>query len=370
MKVLMISKDLVAGAYHKKLEELARLGVELSLIVPSSWGNQKLEIRNGNSYTIYPMKIMFNGQHHFYFYLGLNKIIKKKIKPDIVHIDEEHYNPATFQAMRLSKKLGSRSLFFTWQNIYKKYPYPFSRIEKYNLEHADFAIAGNKEAKEILKRKGYEKEIVVIPQVGVDPELFCKMETSRIREKLSIEKDRFVIGFIGRLVEEKGILDLIDAVSRLKDEVILLLIGSGPLQGKIMHKAKKLGIEDRVKIIGHVPSLEIPQYMNSLDCLVLPSVTRSNWKEQFGRVLIEAMSCEVPVIGSSSGEIPNLLGDAGMIFQEGEVDDLIEKLSILMNDRETRRNLAEKGRERVLKNYTQKKIAQETFQVYQRMLFN
>jgi glycosyltransferase involved in cell wall biosynthesis len=369
MKVLMISKDLVMGSYHKKLQELARLGVELSLIVPPSWRNQTLEIRNGNGYSIYPMKIMFNGQYHFYFYLGLHEIIKKKIRPDIVHIDEEHYNPVTFQAMRLAKKLGARSLFFTWQNIYKKYPYPFSKIEKYNLENADFAIAGNKEAKEVLKRKGFEKEIAVIPQVGVDPELFCKMETSGIREKLNIGKDRFVIGFIGRLVEEKGILDLIEAASRLKDDFILLLIGSGPLQGKIIHKAKKHGIEDRVKIIGHVPSLEIPRHMNSLSCLVLPSLTRSNWKEQFGRVLIEAMSCEIPVVGSSSGAIPSVIGDAGMIFHEGEVNDLVKALN-LMKDRETRRRLGKKARERVLKNFTQKKIAEETLHVYQRMLFN
>jgi glycosyltransferase involved in cell wall biosynthesis len=369
MKVLMVSKALVVGAYHKKLEALARLGIELSLIVPPLWSNQKLEIWNGNGYTIYPQKAIFNGYNHFHFYLGLYAIIKKKIKPDIVHIDEEHYSLVTFQAMRLAKKLGARSLFFTWQNIYKKYPFPFSKIEKYNLENADFAIAGNKEAQEVLKRKGYQKEIAVIPQVGVDPELFCKMENSEIREKLHIEKDRFVVGFIGRLVEEKGILDLIDAVSRLKDDGILLLIGSGPLQQRIRHKTKELGIEKRVRIIGHVSSLEIPQYMNSLSCFVLPSLTRPNWKEQFGRVLIEAMSCEVPVIGSSSGEIPNVIGDAGMIFQEGKVSDLIKKLN-LMNDGETRKSLGKKGRERALKNFTQKRIAEDTFSIYQKMLSN
>jgi glycosyltransferase involved in cell wall biosynthesis len=367
---LMVSKTLVVGAYHKKLEALARLGIELSLIVPPSWGNQKLEIQNGNGYTICPVKTVFNGYNHFHFYLGLDEIIKKKIKPDIVHIDEEHYSLVTFQVMRLAKKLGARALFFTWQNIYKKYPFPFSKIEKYNLENADFAIAGNKEAQEVLTRKGYQKEIAVIPQVGVDPELFCKMENSEIREKLHIEKDRFVVGFIGRLVEEKGILDLTEAVSRLKENVVLLLIGSGPLRREIIHKAKKLGIEKRVQILGQVPSSEIPQYMNSLSCLILPSLTRPNWKEQFGRVLIEAMSCEVPVIGSSSGEIPNLIRDAGMIFQEGEVGDLIEKLNLLMKDRDTREVLAKKGRERALKNFTQKKIAEETFSIYQKMLSN
>ncbi|MCJ7547016.1 MAG: glycosyltransferase family 4 protein [Deltaproteobacteria bacterium] len=363
----MVSKALVTAAYHNKLRELADLGVDLHLIVPPSWGGQTLEVEKGDGYEIYPTRIILSGRNHFHVYRNLYETMKR-IKPDVVHIDEEHYSIVTYQVMRLSNRIGSRSLFFTWQNIYKKYPFPFSKIEKYNLDNADFAIAGNKEAKAVLKRKGYQKEIAIIPQFGVDHEFFCKMETSVIREKLNIKKDRFVIGFIGRLVEEKGILDLIGAISRLKDDVILLLIGSGPLRRKIIHKAKKLGIEDRVKIIGQVPSLEIPQYMNSLSCLVLPSLTRSNWKEQFGRVLIEAMSCEVPVIGSSSGEIPNLIGDAGMIFQEGEIDDLIGKLNLLLHDHETRKSMGEKGRKMVLKNYTQKKIAEETFSVYQRML--
>jgi glycosyltransferase involved in cell wall biosynthesis len=363
----MISKALVVGTYHKKLEELVRSGLELHLVVPRSWGNQKLEVRDGNGYIIYPMRIAFNGHNHFHFYFGLSGIIKK-IKPDIVHIDEEHYSFVTFQTMRLAKKVGARALFFTWQNIYKDYPFPFSYFEKYNFKRAGVAIAGNEESKYVIRRKGFEKEIFIIPQFGVDPDMFQKKDVFELKGKLGIKTGSFVIGFIGRLVEEKGILVLLEAVSRLKDNFFLLLIGSGPLKKKILVKSKKSGITSRIKIVDHVPSMEVPNYINCFDCLVLPSLTKPNWKEQFGRVLIEAMACEIPVIGSDSGEIPNVIGDAGLISNEGDAADLAKKLKIVLTDRELRESLAKKGKERVLANYTQKKVAEATFLVYKNLM--
>jgi hypothetical protein len=110
MKVLMISKALVVGAYHKKLEELARLGVELHIVVPHTWGNQRLEILEGNGYAIHPLEIKFNGKNHFHFYKRLYQIVRE-VKPEIIHIDEEHYSVVTFQAMRLARKLEQGHFF-------------------------------------------------------------------------------------------------------------------------------------------------------------------------------------------------------------------------------------------------------------------
>ncbi|MBI4654811.1 MAG: glycosyltransferase family 4 protein [Nitrospirae bacterium] len=367
MKLLMISKALVVGAYHKKLDELDRLGIDLHLVIPTSWGRQKLEVSGGNEYKIYPMKVFFNGKNHFHFYRGLFSIINT-VKPDIVHIDEEHYTIVTFQAMRLAKAAGAKTLFFTWQNIYKRYPFPFSWIESYNFRNADVAIAGNIEAKEVLAKKGFVKEVAVIPQFGVDPKMFQKMESSDLKSQIDIKNNTFIIGFMGRLVEEKGVLCLVDAVAKLESEFTLLFIGSGTLRGDILSRAHKLGLLERVKIIDQVPSIDVPQYLNCFDCLVLPSLTKSNWKEQFGRVLIEAMACEVPVIGSSSGEIPNVIGDAGLVFREGDTADLTGKLQMLLNDKDLRESLGKKGRERVLNNYTQKIMASATFEVYKKLL--
>jgi glycosyltransferase involved in cell wall biosynthesis len=105
-----------------------------------------------------------------------------------------------------------------------------------------------------------------------------------------------------------------------------------------------------------------------MDCLVLPSRTTKKWKEQFGRVLIEAMACEVPVIGSDSGEIPNVIGESGLIFKEGDVDDLASKLKLLITNMDLRVELAGKGRQRVLKHFTQEKVAKETYKIYQKMM--
>ncbi|MGO9013488.1 MAG: glycosyltransferase [Dissulfurispiraceae bacterium] len=369
MRVLMISKALVVGAYHKKLEEIAKLGVDLHLVVPQSWGHQKLEIRKGNGYTISPLRLFFNGKNHFHFYIDLGNTIKK-IKPDIVYIDEEHYSIVTFQAMRLAKQANARVLFFTWQNIYKRYPFPFSSIQKYVFKNADSAIAGNEEAKDTLKRKGFDKNITVIPQFGVDPDIFKKITFSDTRSDIGLVADKFIVGFMGRLVEEKGVLDLIRAVARVKgrENLLLLLIGSGPLGKKIIDLAAREELGQNIKLIDQVPSMDVPLYMNCFDCLVLPSRTRPNWKEQFGRVLIEAMACEIPVIGSSSGEIPNVIADAGMVFQEGDIDDLAKRIELLLDDKELRASLGKKGRERVLDWYTQKKIAVDTYRIYEDLM--
>jgi glycosyltransferase involved in cell wall biosynthesis len=112
----------------------------------------------------------------------------------------------------------------------------------------------------------------------------------------------------------------------------------------------------------------MPRYLNILDCLVLPSHTRPNWKEQFGRVLIEAMACEVPVIGSNSGEIPNVIGHAGLIFPEGNTQALRDCLQKLFEDKMIRMNLGRAGRIRAEKYFTQRKIAEDIVEVYKSVI--
>jgi glycosyltransferase involved in cell wall biosynthesis len=112
----------------------------------------------------------------------------------------------------------------------------------------------------------------------------------------------------------------------------------------------------------------MPAYLGQLDILVLPSRTSANWKEQFGRILVEAMACEVTVIGSDSGEIPNVIGEAGLIFAEDNVEELYNHLLTLLKDDILRRRLGRLGRERVLNHYTQEQIAAKTVDVYREMM--
>ena len=370
MKILVIWKALVADAYHKRFEKLASFkGVELNLIVPTSWNKTSLKKKFCREYRIIPARVMLNGYNHFHWYPELSRIVLQ-VQPDIFHIEEEHYSYVTFQAISLARKNNIRCLFVSLQNIYKKYPFPFSWIERYNLKNADYAIAGNKEAKVILARKGFDKDHISILPQGVDTLLFCKMESTKLRSKLRL--DAFTIGYLGRFVIEKGIMGLLQAVSRISSRVNFLIVGSGEPEYKIKFKieeeGRRLGILERIRIIDKIPSSQVPDYLNCMDCLVLPSHTTNKWKEQFGRVLIEAMACEVPVIGSDSGEIPNVIGDSGLIFKEGDVGDLYSKLDVLINNKNVRVEFAEKGRQRVLNHFTQEKVAKETYKIYQKMM--
>jgi len=366
LRVLMISKACVVGVYQRKLEELACFpDMELSLVVPPYWREGKnilpLEKVYTSGYQVHVLPMAFNGHFHLHFYPGLSVLVRR-LCPEIVHIDEEPYNLATFQAMRIAHSNGAKALFFTWQNLLRRYPFPFSFLERYNLAHAACAIAGNQEAQNVLRAKGYRGTIHLLPQFGVDPDLYRKMGSSPPREAV------FVIGYVGRLVEEKGVQVLLNAVAGLDGNWALRLIGDGPYLETLKALSTRLRLEQRVTFESRVPSREMPRYLNGLDVLVLPSLTRRNWKEQFGRVLVEAIACEVPVVGSSSGEIPNLIADAGLVFPEGDAGALRDALCRLMTEPSLRIELGRRGRARVLEHYTQKQIAAGTYAIYWQLL--
>ena len=148
----------------------------------------------------------------------------------------------------------------------------------------------------------------------------------------------------------------------------LRIIGGGPERETLEAQAKSLNISQYVTFIDQLPSTEIHQEYHKLDVLVLPSLTRPNWKEQFGRVLVEAMASGVPVIGSDSGAIPGVVGEAGMIIPEGDISALVDALATLRDCPDKREALAQLGRERFLANFTHQQIADETVAVYHEML--
>ena len=366
MRVVLISKALVVGAYQRKAEELARLGMELTVLTPPSWrdrrGLQKAERLHTLGYELRTIPILFNGAYHMHFYPTLVKELRE-LKPQVVHVDEEPYNLATLLAVRAARSVGAKPLFFTWQNLLRRYPPPFNWFERTVYRDCSVAIAGNAEARDVLVRKGYQGETVVLPQFGVDPSIFLPQEREE-GAKQGEKEEAFHIGYAGGLLPEKGLDLLLWACAGLEGNWRLTLVGSGEELEALRKLASESGIAGRVTLGVRLPSGEMPEFYRSLDTLVLPSRTRPNWKEQFGRVLIEAMACGVPVLGSSSGEIPNVIGDAGLVFPEGDIEALQSHLQRLMTDREARNRLAEAGRQRVLAHYTMEEIARRTVAAY------
>jgi glycosyltransferase involved in cell wall biosynthesis len=281
--------------------------------------------------------------------------------------------------VRAARSVGAEPLFFTWQNLLRRYPPPFNWFERIVYRSCAVAIAGNAEAREVLVRKGYRGEIVVLPQFGVDPTIFRPQtesdeeERTQRREKngalkrssaITSQSEAFHIGYAGGLLPEKGLDLLLRACAGLEGDWRLTLVGSGEELEALRKLASEGGIADRVTLGVRLPSAEMPDFYRSLDLLVLPSRTRPNWKEQFGRVLIEAMASGVPVLGSDSGEIPHVIGSAGVVFPEGDVGALRSQLQRLMQDRAARECLAAAGRERVLAQYTMAEIARQTVAAY------
>jgi glycosyltransferase involved in cell wall biosynthesis len=358
----MVCKAYVAGAYHGKLREMVNLGVDVTLIVPPRWGNQTLEIRNAREYKIRISHCLLSGHNHFYFYSsGVGEI-----DADLVYIEEEPWSLVTHQFMRACAKQRKPAVFYTYQNIYKHYPPPFNYFEAFSYKYAKAGFAGNEEAAHILRQRGFSRPIAVVPQVGVDPDVFYRQPNS-LRAELGLE-DKFVVGFAGRIIKSKGISDLIRALPLLPERCVLVLLGSGAFESGARQLAADLGVSPRMRWVPDVSSLRVAEWMNAFDVLVLPSRTTQHWKEQFGRVLIEAMACETPVIGSSSAEIPRVIGDAGLVFPEGDFMALADRLRNVYQNENLARRLGSKGRGRVLEHFTHRRIAEKTVGVLAEVL--
>ena len=368
MRILMVSKACLVGAYQTKLEAIgATNGVELTVAVPPRWADPsgviELERAHMQGYDLRVTPMRFNGRFHLHYYPELAALIRE-VKPDILHMDEEPYNLATWLAFRAARRQGVKPLFFSWQNLNNRYPFPFSRLEAQVLAWADYGLMGNQAAVAVWRAKGYTGRYAVIPQFGVSPDFFHPPQTAKPAQPL-------IIGCMNRrLVPEKGLDILLQAAAQLPFAWRLRIAGEGSSKAQLEALAIELDIQESVEFIGSVSSLEMPEQLRQLDVLVLPSRTRSNWKEQFGRVLIEAMACEVPVVGSDSGEIPHVIGAAGLVYPEAEISALKHHLLALGQDPNLRRRLGKLGRKRVLNQYTQAQIAAQTVSVYHEMMAN
>ena len=385
MKILVASHTYIVDLNCEKFREVARLDpdIEVAIVVPQRWRpggvqNKIIESQphNEGNFRIVPIT-NFSENNQGLLTFGF-KIIPflRSFQPDIIQVEQGVKSFAYAQLITLNKLLGlqAKNCFFTWWNLPYINRFPISLLEQYNLSNTDGLVAGNQDGAEILQEHGYQGKVKVMPQLGVDEQLFSPQFEPELTEKFHIDNDDFIIGFVGRFVEEKGILTLLEAVSNLPEKNWkLLLLGRGELKEEIQKRAAERGLQERLILIESVPHDEVSRYINLMNVLVLPSettykfktLTAVGWKEQFGHVLIEAMACKVAVIGSDSGEIPHVIGDVGLVFPEGDATQLSMNLQQLMENSELRAYLARLGYEKAMKQYTNRALARELLDFYQ-----
>jgi glycosyltransferase involved in cell wall biosynthesis len=313
------------------------------------------------------------------WYLGLASIFCKR-PYDLIFVENEPWGVLRWQCWLLKQLFQRRALFgeFTWENILRGGLKGRILVLAYRLaaRTCDFAIGGNQGAKAILERFGTRPaRTFCLPQFGVDPGIFVPLTKSdRVKRKESVgfPSNAQVIAYCGRFVPEKGVLDLLAAfqrLPRLPTPIFLAFIGVGPLAAPLEAAART---DIRIRIFPPIAYPEIATFLQLLDLLVLPSHTSAGpttwWKEQFGHVLIEAMSCAVATVGSNCGAIPEVIGDPECIFPEGDVAALTELLRHALGDRLWIKNKGVAARNRVLLNYTHEVVAQRYAEILKPLL--
>jgi glycosyltransferase involved in cell wall biosynthesis len=367
IRVLLIAR------YHdptmsRKLDLLAaHSDVMLWHICPRHWRDELIQTQlatKASTYRQAAIEIARPSDPHRALYHTLTFGLSD-FSPDIIHAEEEPDSLPALQIAFARRLFASRAklLLNTWQNVDRPLKRSVRWVMNIALRASDGIMCANTAARDLLRQRGYNKLVEVLPAIGVDTRVFAP----GFRQ----EREPVTIAYIGRLVAEKGIDTLIGAIKQINQSGVaqplkLQIIGDGPYRSEIVDQATSVG--HWVEFSAPMLPAQIAQALQQIDALVLPSRTTPVWKEQFGRVLIEAMACKTPVIGSDSGAIPEVIGDAGLIFPEGNATALATCLRRLIDSPALRADLAERGYARVLKHYTQERIAQRTLELYRQLV--
>jgi glycosyltransferase involved in cell wall biosynthesis len=374
LRILVLSHSYIMKPYRRKFALIGEnTDVEIRVVTPSRWYESFQEIvfkpDPKTCCDEFPQPVRFSGySSRFYYRHGLKRHFQE-FQPHIIHLEEEAWSLNALQTLHLKQKYcpHSRLIFRTSLSIPTKQRFGFLPvwIERRIFREAAASFPLSQNAGKILRQRGYQGKLIPISN-GVDLRLFRKIEATNPKAQLGL-RGGFVIGYVGRLLHMKGLDTLLEAAAALDFDYQLLIVGRGEYKPNLIKLADTLGMANRIVWVDGVQPENVPEFINCMDTLVLPSRTTPGWVEFFGRVLIEGMACEVPVIGSDSGEIPNVIGDAGLIFQEGDTRALADRFGEIARNESLRAQCIQRGSERV-KRFMWETIAQETYAVYRELV--
>ena len=361
-RVLILGFAYIVQVYQSKLKALQNSGhVDVAWLAPTKWKmrtwNRTIPLhRRYHDFLVFPVNVRFlNGVNGGYLYPIMPLLdVMRRFKPDVLHYEQEVFSLSAFQAALLARLLRIPLTVFCWENIEKKLSFYRKWTTNFVLNTAGAIVAGNTEAAMILRTWGYRRAILIMPQIGVDTGLFFRRNQIENQPLLTI-------GYVGRLVPEKGIELIFEAAKQLLGSGIsfrIIICGAGSHEQTLRKYAKQLGVDRQISWLGAIAHDGIPDIMAGMDVVVLPSRTlQGRWKEQFGHVLIEAMAMGIPVIGSNSGAIPEVIGRNDLIFPENSSEALTEILEKLAADRKWKNEVSTFLENRAISEYSDQEIA-------------
>ena len=369
MRILRIAHSSLTPALRHRERALARCypDVDLEVITTDCWREAEVMV-DAVPDDLFPVRTAqtYLSKHIQLFAYDPRPIIKalQSHQPHLIDLGHEWYSVACAEVLTLCGWFAPHTpiVMQANQNILHNYPPPFNWLEQRAFRRVAAAYACSESVGEVLRAKGFNKPVPIIP-FGVNTEEF--------RPKPAGSKKSggpLTIGYVGRLLPGKGLNVLAAALEKLKSEPWrLLVVGDGPEREGFEQRLNAAGLSDRADFTGAIDFHLVSEYFHQLDALVLPTETTKRIREQFGRVLVEAMACGVPVIGSTCGAIPEVIGNAGLVFAEGDADALAVALQRMLSDESLRERLVVAGYARV-EQYSWERVAEKTYELFRQVL--
>lgn len=294
---------------------------------------------------------------------------------DIIHAAET-FIPVSEQAAEIAEDHGIPLVLTCWENIpflYDDDPARSARKERLRRQAAAF-VAITPMARDALCAEGVPPGKITVLPPGLDLDRFSAHdEPGFLRTLAGIGPDTRVVLYVGRLIREKGITDLVRAAARLprainRAPVHLVVIGTGPEGWRLHQAASATGLADRLHVLPGQSYADIPRIFRGADVVAVPSMSTPYWQEQFGFVLAEAMASGRPVVTTRSGSIPDVVGDGAIVVDDYDVDALAGALETLLTDPERAAALGRVARTRIEEHYDARHTAAALAEVYRRVL--
>lgn len=370
MRVLRIAHSSLTPALRERERALARgyPDIDLEVMTTDCWREAEVQVQ-ATADDLFPVS---TARPHLSKHIQLFAYDPRPIvaalyrhRPHVIDLNHEPYSVACAEILTLCSWFAPHTpvVMQTNQNILRRYPPPFNWLERRAFRRVAAAYGCSETVCEVLRAKGFEKLAPIIP-FGVNTKAF------RPRPQVKTESTRtLTIGFVGRMMQGKGLNILAEALRKLTSETWrLLVVGDGPEREAFEQDLAARGLLERTQFTGAINYDSVPDFYQQMDVLVMPTQTTRRIREQFGRVLVEAMASGVPVIGSTCGAIPEVIDDAGMVFPEGNADALSGALRRVLWDAGLRDRLARKGRERVEEHYSWERVADQTYELFCQVL--